>query len=66
MEERNYKNMNFVLRVHIKKKGRAQEFMDKGKIDVMNFWEQKETFFNISWYRDDLSMVITKLGWPKK
>ena len=31
-------------KVHIKKKGRAYEFYDKGKIDVMNFWEQKNLF----------------------
>ena len=31
-------------KVHIKKKGRAYEFYNKGKIDVMNFWEQKNLF----------------------
>ena len=31
-------------KVHIKKKGRAYEFYDKGKIDAMNFWEQKNLF----------------------
>ena len=31
-------------KVHITKKGRAQEFQDKGKIDVMDFWEQKQVF----------------------
>ena len=31
-------------KVHIKKKGRAYEFQDKGKVDVMNFWEQKNLF----------------------
>ena len=31
-------------KVQIKKKGRAYEFQDKGKIDVMNIWEQKNRF----------------------
>ena len=53
--------------VDIKKKGGAYEFQDKGKVDVMDFWEQKEIFFNsISWHRNDLSIVFTKLGQPKK
>ena len=37
--------MNFAKRkVHIKKKGRAYECQDKGKVDVMDFWEQKRPF----------------------
>ena len=31
-------------KVHIKKKRRAYEFQDKGKIDVMNIWEHKKPF----------------------
>ena len=34
------------MKVHIKKKGRAYEFSDKGKIDIMDFCEQREIFFN--------------------
>ena len=26
-------------KVHIKKKGRVYEFSDKGKVDIMDFWE---------------------------
>ena len=46
MKERNYyKNLTLHKRkVHIKKKGRVYEFQDKGKVDVMDFWEQKKSF----------------------
>ena len=46
MKERNYsKNMNLQKKkVHIKKKRRAYEFQDKGKVDVMDFWEQNKPF----------------------
>ena len=37
--------MNFAQKeIQIKKKGRAYEFKNKDKIDVMNFWEQKNPF----------------------
>ena len=37
-------------KVHIKKKGRVYEFSDKGKIDIMDFLEEKKIFFNAgSW-----------------
>ena len=26
-------------KVHVKKKGRVYEFLDKGKVDVTDFWE---------------------------
>ena len=32
------------MEVHIKEKGRAYEFQDKGKVDVMDFWKQKNLF----------------------
>ena len=38
-------------KVYNKKKGRFYEFQDKGNI-----------FSAISWYRDDHSIVFTKLG----
>ena len=31
-------------KVHIRKKGRVYEFYDKGKVDVMHFWEQRKSF----------------------
>ena len=31
-------------KVYIKKKGRVYDFSDKGKVDVMDFWEQKNLF----------------------
>ena len=31
-------------KAHIKKKGRAYKFYDKGKVDLMDFWEQKNLF----------------------
>ena len=60
--------MSFYKRkVQIKKKGRVYEFQDKGKIDAMDFWEQKKIFFNAaSWQTDDLSIVFIKLGQPNK
>ena len=47
--------------VHIKKKGRVNEFQYKGKVDVMDFWQQEEIFFNVeSWQKDDLFIVFFK------
>ena len=68
--------MNFTQKVHIKKSAYSQKFILRRKEGLLNFrikkklknfWDQKKAFFNsISWYRDDLSIVFTKLGWPKK
>ena len=45
MKEKNYKNMNFT-----QKESSYYEFYDRGKVDVMDFWEQKKIFFNAgSW-----------------
>ena len=70
MKDRNFFHTRTLhkSKVHIKKKGRVYEFQDKGKVDVMDFWEQKKNIFNtVSWYRDDdHSVVFTKLGQPKK
>ena len=32
--------------MYIKKKGRVYEFLDKGKVDIMDFCEQKEILCN--------------------
>ena len=32
----------------------------------MDFWAQKIYFNAVGWYRDDLSIVFTKLGYPKE
>ena len=34
------------MKVHIKKKEGIYEFFDKRKIDIIDFWEWKEIFFN--------------------
>ena len=48
----------------IKKKGKAYEFLGKGKVDIMDFWEWKEIFLNAGgWQKDDVSLVFTKLAW---
>ena len=39
MKEKNYKNMNFT-----QKESSYYEFYDRGKVDVMDFWEQKKSF----------------------
>ena len=31
-------------KVHIEKKGRVYEIQDKGKVDIIDLWEQKNTF----------------------
>ena len=60
--------MNFAQRkvFHIKKKGRGYDFQYKGKVDAMDFWQQKNIFTNVgSWQKDDLSTVFFKKrgGW---
>ena len=48
-------NLNFSQKEsHIEKKVRAYEFYDKGKVDVMDFWVQKKTFFNAGSWQDIL------------
>ena len=50
------------MKVFIKKKGKVYEFLDKGKIDIMEVWEWKEIFFNAgSFYKYDISLVFTKV-----
>ena len=62
MKEKNYKNMNFT-----QKESSYYEFYDRGKVDVMDFWEQKKIFFNAgSWQKDDLYVVVTKTAQLKK
>ena len=54
--------MNFT-----QKESSYYEFYDTGKVDVMDFWEQKKIFFNAgSWQKDDLYAVVTKTAQLKK
>ena len=46
-----------------KEKVHIMNFSDKGKVNIMAFWESKKIFFNAgSWQKDGLSLVFTKLA----
>ena len=63
-KERNYyKNMNFSTKIKfiLTRRKEFMNFLGKGKVDIMDFWEYMDIFFNAGyWQKDNPSLVFTK------
>ena len=65
MKERNYKNMNFVCakgKFILRRKEEFMNFRIKEKLMSWISGSKKNLFNAVSWYRDDHSIIFTKLA----
>ena len=59
------KSKEIITKNELCSKGKVHimNFFDKGNIDTMDSWEQKEIFFNAGSWQKDLSLAPTGLTW---
>ena len=62
MKERNYKNMSFAQKFILRRKEESMNFRIKEKLMQWISGSKKNLFNPVSWYRDEHSLVFTKLG----